>query len=110
MAKKEETKIEKEKKENKNKHEVSVKIDGDAWKKALDRVFNKKQKTVSVDGFRKGKVPRNVYEKKFGTESLYLDAADDVLPDAYQKAMDDSKLEPVVQPEVNLKNIGCCVI
>ena len=106
MAKKEETKIEKEKKENKNKHEVSVKIDGDAWKKALDRVFNKKQKTVSVDGFRKGKVPRNVYEKKFGKESLYLDAADDVLPDAYQKAMDDSKLEPVVQPEVNLKNIG----
>ena len=61
--KKKKLKLKKREKENKNKHEVSVKIDGDAWKKALDRVFNKKQKTVSVDGFRKGKVPRNVYEK-----------------------------------------------
>lgn len=107
MAKKEETKeIKTEKKENKNKHEVTVKIDGDAWKNAIDKVFAKKQKTVKVDGFRQGKVPRNIYEKKFGKESLYLDAADAVLQDAYAKAMDDSKLVPVVQPEVNLKNIG----
>ena len=107
MAKKEETKeIKTEKKENKNKHEVTVKIDGDAWKNAIDKVFAKKQKTVTVDGFRHGKVPRNIYEKKFGKESLYLDAADAVLQDAYAKAMDDSKLVPVVQPEVNLKNIG----
>ena len=107
MAKKEETKeIKTEKKENKNKHEVTIKIDGDAWKNAIDKVFAKKQKTVKVDGFRQGKVPRNIYEKKFGKESLYLDAADAVLKDAYAKAMDDSKLVPVVQPEVNLKNIG----
>ena len=107
MAKKEETKeIKTEKKENKNKHEVTVKIDGDAWKNAIDKVFAKKHKTVKVDGFRQGKVPRNIYEKKFGKESLYLDAADAVLQDAYAKAMDDSKLVPVVQPEVNLKNIG----
>ena len=107
MAKKEETKeIKTEKKENKNKHEVTVKIDGDAWKNAIDKVFAKKQKTVKVDGFRQGKVPRNIYEKKFGKESLYLDAADAVLQDAYAKAMDDSKLVPVVQPEVTLKNIG----
>lgn len=107
MAKKEETKeIKTEKKENKNKHEVTVKIDGDAWKNAIDKVFAKKQKTVKVDGFRQGKVPRNIYEKKFGKESLYLDAADAVLQDAYAKVMDDSKLVPVVQPEVNLKNIG----
>lgn len=107
MAKKEETKeIKTEKKENKNKHEVTVKIDGDTWKNAIDKVFAKKQKTVKVDGFRQGKVPRNIYEKKFGKESLYLDAADAVLQDAYAKAMDDSKLVPVAQPEVNLKNIG----
>ena len=106
MAKKEETKeIKTEKKENKNKHEVTVKIDGDAWKNAIDKVFAKKQKTVKVDGFRQGKVPRNIYEKKFGKESLYLDAADAVLQDAYAKAMDDSKLVPVVQPEVDIKSI-----
>lgn len=105
MAKKDELKEEK-KKENKNRHEVNVKITGDDWNKALDKIFTKKQKTAQVDGFRKGKVPRDVYEKKFGKESLYLDAADEVLPNAYQKAMDDSKLEPVVQPEVDLKSIG----
>ena len=105
MAKKDELK-EENKKENKNRHEVNVKITGDDWNKALDKIFTKKQKTAQVDGFRKGKVPRDVYEKKFGKESLYLDAADEVLPDAYQKAMDDSKLEPVAQPEVNLKSIG----
>jgi len=105
MAKKDELK-EENKKENKNRHEVNVKIAGDDWNKALDNIFTKKQKTAQVDGFRKGKVPRDVYEKKFGKESLYLDAADEVLPNAYQKAMDDSKLEPVVQPEVDLKSIG----
>ncbi len=103
MAKKEENK---EIKKETNKHEVAVKIEGDSWKNAIDKVFDKKQKTVKVDGFRQGKVPRNVYEKKFGKESLYLDAADAVLQEAYGKAMDDSKLIPVVQPEVNLKSIG----
>ena len=106
MAKKEETKeIKTEKKENKNKHEVTIKIDGDAWKNAIDKVFAKKQKTVKVDGFRQGKVPRNIYEKKFGKESLFLDAADLVLQAAYTKALEDSKLMPVVQPSVDLKSI-----
>lgn len=97
-------------KKNANVHEVSVKIEGTEWNEAIDKAFLEKQKTVKVDGFRKGKVPRNVYEKKFGKESLFLDAADVVVQNAYIKALDDSKLEPVVQPEVNLKDIsenGC---
>jgi len=93
------------KKENNNIHEVTVKIEGNDWKDAIDKVFEKKQKTVKVDGFRKGKVPRNVFEKKFGKESLYLDAANDVLQLAYVKAIDDSKLIPVVQPSVDIKSI-----
>ena len=93
------------KKENKNIHEVTVKIEGDSWKKALDEVFKEKQKTLKVDGFRKGKVPRSVFEKKFGKESLYFDAANAVLPEAYTKAMEDSKLIPVVQPAVDIKDI-----
>ena len=91
---------------NKNVHEVSVKIDGDAWKEALDKAFNEKVKDAKVDGFRKGKVPRNIYEKNFGKESLWLTAADITLQDAYVKAMEESKLIPVVQPDVNLKNIS----
>ena len=91
---------------NKNVHEVEVKIEGKTWTDALDKVFKKKQKTAKVDGFRKGKVPRHVYEKKFGKESLFFEAADLVVQEAYVKAMSDSKLEPVVQPGVNLKNIS----
>ncbi len=93
------------KKENKNVHEVTVKIEGESWEKALDKVFKEKQKTLKVDGFRKGKVPRSVFEKKFGKESLYFDAANSVLQDAYVKAMEDSKLIPVVQPAVDIKDI-----
>ena len=96
--------VEKESKKT-NVHDVQVKIEGEEWTKALDQVFAKKQKTVKVDGFRPGKVPRNVYEKKFGKESLFLDAADLVLQAAYTKAIEDSKLMPVVQPSVDLKSI-----
>lgn len=90
---------------NKNVHEVSTKIEGESWKKALDRAFAEKQKTVKVDGFRKGKVPREIFEKKFGKEALFVDAADMVLQEAYLKVMEESKLIPVAQPEVNLKSL-----
>ena len=93
------------KKENKNIHEITKKIEGKSWEKALDEAFLEKQKTVKVDGFRKGKVPRSVYEKKFGKESLYIDAANHVLQEAYVKVMEESKLEPVIQPTIDIKNI-----
>jgi len=98
MASKKETK-------NKNVHEVEVKINGEAWQQALDKAFNDKKKDAKVDGFRKGKVPKDVYIKKFGIESLFLPAADIVLQDAYDKAMKDKDLVPVIQPDVNLKSI-----
>ena len=100
MAKKSEKEV-----KNKNIHEVEVKIEGKTWTDAVDKVFLKKQKTAKVDGFRKGKVPRNIYEKKFGKESLYIDAVDLVLQDAYTKAMEKSNLEPVIQPGVDLKKV-----
>jgi len=115
MAKKVEKEVEKKetKKETKEDvkkvttvHEVEVKIDGDKWTKAVDKVFEKRQKTVKVDGFRKGKVPRSIYEKKFGKESLYLEAADIVVEDAYVKAMEKTDVTPVVKPTVELKDIN----
>ena len=90
---------------NKNVHEVSTKIEGESWTKALDKAFAEKQKTVKVDGFRKGKVPREIFEKKFGKEALYIDAADMLLQEAYIKVMEESKLIPVAQPQVNLKSL-----
>ena len=88
MAKeKKEVKSEKKETKKNSTHEVEVKIDGKEWEAALDEAFKEKQKTVKVDGFRVGKVPRSVFEKKFGKEALLLDAADIVLPAAYTKAM-----------------------
>lgn len=88
-----------------NKNEVVVKVEGTEWKNALDKAFKEKVKTVTVDGFRKGKVPRDIYEKKFGKESLYFPASDYVIEDAYKKALDESKLIPVVQPKVDIKSV-----
>ena len=96
----------KEKETKKNVHEVVIKIEGAEWNKALDKVFAKKQKTAKVDGFRAGKVPRDIYEKNFGKESLYFDAADDLLQVAYVKAIEESNLIPAVQPGVDLKSIN----
>ena len=107
MAKKE-TKVEKveeTRKEPANIHKVNVKVEGADWTKALDQAFARKQKTVKVDGFRAGKVPRDIFEKKFGKEALFLDAADMSVQVAYIKAMTDSKLIPVTQPEVDIKSI-----
>ena len=107
MAKKEikAEKVEETRKEPSNVHKVNVKIEGADWTKALDQAFAKKQRTVKVDGFRAGKVPRDIFEKKFGKEALFLDAADASVQVAYIKAMTDSKLIPVTQPEVDIKSI-----
>lgn len=96
------------KKETKNNsvHEVVIKMEGDIWQDALDQTFKEKQKDAKVDGFRKGKVPKEIYIKKFGLESLFLPAADKLVQKAYDKALKDSKLEPVIQPDVNLKDIN----
>ena len=105
MAKETKTKEIKKEETKKNVHEVPVKIEGEQWTKALCKSFAKKQKTAKVDGFRTGKVPRDIYEKHYGKESLFLEAADLLLQEAYLKAMEDSKLVPVVQPSVDLKGI-----
>ncbi len=94
MAKKEE-KIE-------NKKEIIIKIEGNEWKEAVDAAFEAKRKDVTVSGFRKGKVPRNIYEKNFGKESLWMTAVDSVVQIAYERALDSSKLIPVVQPKLDV--------
>ncbi len=91
---------------NKNVNEVKVVIDGDEWKNALDKAFKEKVKTADVPGFRKGKVPRDIYEKKFGKESLYSKASEYVIDGAYKKALDDSKLVPVVMPKADIKDVN----
>ena len=90
---------------NKNEKEIIIKIEGESWTNALDKAFKTKVKDVTVDGFRKGKVPRDIFEKKFGKESLYIPASDYVIEEAYKKALEESKLIPVVQPKVEIKSV-----
>ena len=88
-----------------SKNKIVKKVEKKVWDSALDKSFEKNVKKVKVDGFREGKCPRNVYEKKFGVESLYNDAIDALLPTLYSEVLNESKLEPVVQPEIDIKKI-----
>ena len=88
----------------KNYHNIEIKVEGKEWTDAVDKAFKEKVKKVKVDGFRKGKCPKNIYDKKFGQDYL-LDAADIVLQSAYIKALKENDLVPVVQPESNLKSL-----
>jgi len=89
-----------------NKHEIIVKIEGESWEKALDKAFKEEVKKVNVDGFRKGKVPRDIFEKRYGKERLYIPAVDYVIEEAYVKALEDSKLIPVVQPKLEIQSVN----
>ncbi len=89
----------------KNKKEIEIKIEGKEWEEALDYAFKKLSKDAKVDGFRKGKVPRNIFEKKYGKESLYMDAIDKVLPTTYTKVLKDNNIEPIIQPRIDVKEV-----
>ena len=96
-------KVEKEVKNNT--HEVIVKIEGKEWETAQDNAFKKIQKEVKLDGFRKGKVPKDIYIKHFGTRDILFEAAEKCLQEAYIRAMDESKLIPVAQPAADIKSL-----
>lgn len=68
--------------------------------KALDQAFKKVVKQINVPGFRKGKMPRNVFEKMYGAEALYQDALEIVINSSYPEALDESGVEPVDYPEI----------
>ena len=90
----------------KNIHEIEIKVDEKTWTKALDESFKKAQKNVKVNGFRKGKVPRNIFEKNFGIESLYEEAINIVLPDSYTKAIEKDNLIPIIMPKIDIKEVN----
>ncbi|QQK80959.1 trigger factor [Salicibibacter cibi] len=81
---------------------LTVEVGADEFKSALDQAFQKVKNDVSIPGFRKGKVPRKLFEQRFGVESLYQDAIDIVLPSAYSKAVEETGIVPVDQPEIDV--------
>jgi len=84
---------------------LTIDVPAEDFDQALDKAFKKVVKTVQIPGFRKGKVPRKIFEKRFGVESLYQDAVDIVLPEAYMKAVEETGISPVDQPEVDIEEI-----
>ncbi len=89
----------------KNVHEFESKLT-DEWVKILDKTLNKKNKETTIDGFRKGKAPKEVFLKNYGVESLYMDSIDEAINIAYKKILEDNKLVPVVEPKVDVTNIN----
>ncbi|QHS22931.1 trigger factor [Virgibacillus sp. MSP4-1] len=84
---------------------LTFEVDAKEFDSALDQAFKKVVKDVQIPGFRKGRVPRPIFEKRFGVEALYQDAVDLVLPEAYTKAIDEAGIEPVDQPDVDIEQI-----
>ncbi|MGE8000669.1 trigger factor [Lysinibacillus sp. NPDC093190] len=68
---------------------------------AMDQAFKKVVKQINVPGFRKGKMPRKMFEQRFGIESLYQDALEIIVPDSYAKAIDEAGIMPVDYPEIS---------
>ena len=94
---------EKKEKKAKNVHEIKVEITGKDWEKKLDETFKKIIKKVKIDGFRPGKAPRNIYEQKYGKQSIVVEAVDSCMNEAYVKALKEFKGEPIMQPTVGIE-------
>lgn len=91
----------------KNTKELTIKVEGQEWQDAIDKAFVAANQKVKIDGFRPGKAPKEIFMKKYGEGSLYFDAADIVLQDAYGKMIEENKEEEIVaQPDIQVKNIG----
>ncbi len=84
---------------------LTLEFSGDAWSEALDNAYEKNKDSVKVDGFREGHVPKDVFLKKFGMDSLYSDAIDFLLEKNYSQALIDNKVEPVSYPEVAVEKV-----
>lgn len=81
---------------------LTVEVTAEEVAKGLDQAFKKVVKQINVPGFRKGKMPRQMFEKMYGVESLFQDALDIILPHAYGHAVEDAGIDPVDQPEIDV--------
>lgn len=85
---------------------ISFSASKEEFAKGLDSAFKRAVKRVNAPGFRKGKLPRAVFNKMYGEEALYQDAVDAVLPAAYTKAIDELKVSPLAMPDIDVKEIS----
>lgn len=89
----------------KNMAKLTIEVSAEELEKALQGAYNKQKGQISVPGFRKGKVPRQMIEKMYGAAIFYDEAANALIPEAYSKAYDESGLEIVSQPKIEVVQI-----
>lgn len=86
--------------------EISKKLEGAAWEKEIEKAYEKASKNFKVDGFRPGHAPKDIFMKKYKEETLWMDAAENYIEEAYKEVMDENKdLELVAQPKVEIKSL-----
>ena len=89
----------------KNMAKLTIEVPAEELEKALEKAYQKQKKNISVPGFRKGKVPRAMVEKMYGPAVFYEDAVNSLVPEEYSKAAEESKLDIVSRPEINVEQI-----
>ena len=90
----------------KNMAKLTIEVPAEEFEKAVQAAYMKQRKSIAVQGFRKGKVPRQIIEKMYGPEIFFDEAANIILPEAYSKAYDESGLDIVSTPVIDIVQIG----
>ena len=89
------------------KKSYTVKLEGKEWKDCLKDAYKKKKKDINMDGFRKGQVPYDIYVKKVGVESLYMDAMDMAVDILYSRLLSEKDtITPAATPSIEIKDVN----
>ncbi len=89
----------------KNMAKLTIEVGAEELEKAIEKAYQKQKKQISIPGFRKGKVPRQMVEKMYGKEVFYEDAANELIPDAYDKALEECTKDIVSSPKIEVTQI-----
>ena len=89
----------------KNMAKLTIEVPAEELEKAIENAYKKNKKKISVPGFRKGKVPRQMIEKMYGKEVFYEDAINELIPGAYEKAVEECEEEIVSSPKIDVEQI-----
>ena len=93
------------KKENPNRHEFTITVDGERWTTLVNHAFNEVKKNKSVDGFRKGKVPKDIFDKKFGKEEYLIEAANKAVGEEFVRIMKEDNYKIVAEPQIHITTL-----